>query len=424
MAGSEEDENSNVLILLDSSGKKIWQYHSSGNWHEVNFSADGSYITGATGCPDRRGYLFSKGSNEPIFRSEPLSKESPIDESKISSDGNLTVFGVESSFGAVVLMSRATKEIVWRYETADNRSVRALAMTPNGEFIGAGTFGGDVLIFNKNSNKPVEQLKINSAIGAFDIADDGSFFATGSADKKVRVFEKGKNEAKTEIALEEYVGELDISANGKLVVAGTSGSVYFFESIIDFNSVEVSDCKEVIEPPKEDTSLFGGQNGGDEIDKNESFLSPVIISTSCLGLCIISLFIYLALCRKSHLSYKKTVITIFGLLIIFCLGATIYFWRFSGIGVEKDTVGSKETSPEGVKAEEAIQKEAKTVETNESSNDQNIVETEGGSSNSASETTNVVESNPSSDEGDCGNGICEPNLGETKDNCKDCSGSN
>ncbi|PIT87408.1 MAG: hypothetical protein COU31_02985, partial [Candidatus Magasanikbacteria bacterium CG10_big_fil_rev_8_21_14_0_10_40_10] len=52
MAGIESNQNSNVLILFDSKGKKLWQYHSLGNWHDVNFSADGSYLSGSTGCPD------------------------------------------------------------------------------------------------------------------------------------------------------------------------------------------------------------------------------------------------------------------------------------------------------------------------------------------------------------------------------------
>ena len=260
MAGSESDQNSNVLILFDKNGKKLWQYHSSGNWHEVSFSKDGSYLAGSTGCPDRRGYLFSKDSDVPIIRSEPLSKESPIDEARISADGNLIAYGVESAYGAIVLMDKNTKKAIWKYDTFQGRSVRALAMTPSGELIGAGTFGGDVLLFEKKSNIPIEQIKINSSIGAFDISDDGSIFITGSTDKKIRIFHKGENKVRAEITLNEYVGELDMSANGKYAVAGTSGSVYFFESLIDLNNTQTFDCSKVIEPPKENENLFGGQN--------------------------------------------------------------------------------------------------------------------------------------------------------------------
>ena len=274
MAGSESAENSNVLLLFDKNGKKLWQYHSSGNWHEVSFSEDGKYLTGSTGCPDRRGYLFSIDSDKPIIKSDPLSKESPIDEARISATGDTVAFGVESGYGAIVLMDKKTKSIIWKYETPQNRSVRALAMTPSGRYIGAGTFGGDILLFNEKSNVPIEKIKINSSIGALDLSDDGSVFVTGSADKKVRIFHRGTDKAIAEIKLNEYVGEVDVSANGKYAVAGTSGSVYFFETIIDLTNVKVSACSKVIEPPKEDTTLFGGQNGGG-LQNNDATVNKV-----------------------------------------------------------------------------------------------------------------------------------------------------
>jgi len=382
MAGSESDQNSNVLILFDSKGKKLWQYHSSGNWHEVNLSADGSYLAGSTGCPDRRGYLFSKNSAEPIIKTEPLSKESPIDEARISADGSLIAYGVESGYGAIVLMDKETKQIVWKYETAQGRSVRALAMTPNGELIGAGTFGGDILIFNKNSNNPIERLKINSAIGAFDIADDGSFFAAGSADKKVRIYDKGAGRAKAELALNEYVGELDISGNGKFIAAGTSGSVYFFETIIDLNNVQTAACEKIIEPPAEDTGLFGGQNGGNanvaEInnhdqaaDSKTSLALPAVMAIISAGLFFILLVAYIIFCYRRSLPYKKMLVGAGLLLTLASLGTAFYFW-----------------------------KNEKTA------NIQNTIK------------------NTLSGESLCGNALCEPDLGENKNNCpKDCLNS-
>src|SRR3989339_168306 len=381
MAGSESDQNSNVLILFDAKGKKLWQYHSSGNWHEVNFSADGSYLVGSTGCPDRRGYLFSKDSAEPIIKSDPLSKESPIDEASISADGNLVVYGVESGYGAIVLMDKDTKQIVWKYETHQGRSVRALAMTPSGEFIGAGTFGGDILIFNKNSNKTIEQLKINSAIGAFDIADEGSFFAVGSADKKVRVYEKGAGKAKAEVILNEYVGEIDISGNGKFIVAGTSGAVYFFETLVDLNNIQTSACKEIIEPPTENTSLFGGQNGGNAVENNNGdviddnmvdvkapLALSVFITIVGAGLFFVLLVIYILFCHTLGLPYKKIFIIAGIFLILASLGAAFYFWKDQKIADRQDII-----------------------------------------------------KNTMSGESICGDGLCEPDRGESINNCfKDC----
>ncbi|OGD78471.1 hypothetical protein A2368_00035 [Candidatus Collierbacteria bacterium RIFOXYB1_FULL_49_13] len=326
MAGSESDENSNVLLLFNQKGKKLWQYHSSGNWHEVSFSTDGLYLSAATGCPDRRGYLFSVDSSEPIIKSEPLSGESPIDEAKISADGDLVAYGVESDYGAIVLMSKNSKQIIWKYETPSNKSVRALTMTPDGKFIGAGTFGGDILLFETKSSNPVERFKINSSIGAFDLSDDGSVFMTGSADKKVRIYKRGETKAKAEIKLNEYVGELDISANGKFAAAGTSGAVYFFESLIDLNSAKVSSCNQIIEPPKEETTFFGGQNNTNSppIQSDEKTGVPVV----SLTLSIIAMVVFVLVSRGREVKGKRIILVSLGLVTILALLTTaFFFWK-------------------------------------------------------------------------------------------------
>ncbi len=58
-AGSESDVKTNLLILWNAkSSQPLWQYHASGNFHDVALSADGSWVVGSTGCPDRRAYFL------------------------------------------------------------------------------------------------------------------------------------------------------------------------------------------------------------------------------------------------------------------------------------------------------------------------------------------------------------------------------
>ena len=384
MAGSESDLNSNVLILLDQNGKKLWQYHSSGNWHEVSFSQNGLYLAGSTGCPDRRGYLFSLESPEPVIKSEPLSKESPVDEARISADGGLVAFGAESGYGAIILMTKDSRQVLWKYETPQRKSVRALAMTPDGKTIGAGTFGGDILLFGKTAPLPVEKLKINSAIGAFDLSADGSVFVTGSADKKVRVFHRGEGRAKAEIELGEYVGEVDLSADGRVAAAGTSGAVYFFETLPDLNNAPVFNCTEIIEPPPEDEGLFGGQNSGWELmddnvkndpendEKSEkSSFSLRVISASAAILFSVILAVYVFLSRKKGMKCKKIILIPLALAVFLSLAALAFsFWRD-----RKEVI-----------TQDKIQKQTPV----------------------------------SAEKGVCGNSLCEPDLGETSSNCRDC----
>ncbi len=249
--GEESNLNSNLLILWnDKSGTPLWQYHASGNFHDVSLSDDGKFIAGATGCPDRRAYIFSRDSNKPIMRSEPLTYDSPIAKSKISKDGSLAAFtsegGPDSS--VVMLFSKDSTKPLWKFEDGKQRAARGLGFSSDGKFIGAVTMAGDVYLFSKEKNVPLGTWNLGKAMGALAIADDGSFLAVGGVDNKVRILKKGSKDIK-EVAFNEYLQELDISANGKYIAAGTGGSIYFFESFADEN--KVFECKNVIEPPPE-----------------------------------------------------------------------------------------------------------------------------------------------------------------------------
>ena len=249
-AGSESNINSNLLILWNvKSNKPLWQYHSVGNFHDVSLSDNGSFIAGSTGCPDRRFYLFSKDSNNPLIRSEPLTRDSPVHRAKISADGSLIAVGSESDAGALFLFSKDRGQ-VWKFPTPGGSSVRALNFTPDGQYIGAATFGGNAYIFDKDKNIPIAEWKVDASLGGIDIADDGSFLAAGGTDNKLYIFDKN-TKSKTEIPFNEYLEEVDISENGKYIAAGTGGSVYFFETYISQDKGKTFDCSSVIEPQPE-----------------------------------------------------------------------------------------------------------------------------------------------------------------------------
>lgn len=249
-AGDEANVNSNLIILWDvQNSKPLWQYHAAGNFHDVSLSDNGKFIAGSTGCPDRRFYLFSRDSNKPLIKSDPLTRDSPVHRAKISADGMLVAIGSESDAGAVFLFSK-DKGQVWEFPTSQGSSVRALSFTPNGQYIGAATFGGDTYIFDKDKNSPIVSWKVNASLGGIDIADDGSFIATGGTDNKLHIFDRNSKE-ETIIPFEEYIEEVDISANGKYIAAGTGGSVYFFETYIYQDRGKTFDCSKVIEPISE-----------------------------------------------------------------------------------------------------------------------------------------------------------------------------
>lgn len=263
-AGEESNPNSNLIILWNEKNKKpLWQYHSSGNFHDVSLSDDGSLIAGSTGCPDRRAYLFSKDSNKPLLVTDSLTRDSPVHRAKISNDGKFFAVGTEADKGAVILMSKDNKKPVWRFDVPGAKSVRGLNFTPDGNFIGAATFGGDIYIFNKNSSVPLASWNFNASFAGVDIADDGSFIAVGGTDKKLHILRKD-NGKKIEVDFNEYIEEVDISGNGKYIAVGTGGSPYFFETIEGLEGKTYA-CDKIIEPPPmpDFESFIDGKGGGE-----------------------------------------------------------------------------------------------------------------------------------------------------------------
>ncbi len=358
-AGDEANINSNLIISWDvQSSKPLWQYHAAGNFHDVSLSSNGDFISGSTGCPDRRFYLFSKSSNKPLIKSDPLTRDSPVHRAKISADGTLMAVGSEADAGAVFLFSK-DKGQVWKFSTPQNSSVRALNFTPDGKYIGAATFGGDAFIFDKDKNTPIVSWKVDASLGAVDIADDASFIAAGGTDKKLYIFDK-KTKSKTEILFNEYIEEIDISANGKYIAAGTGGSVYFFETYISQDRGKTFNCAKVIEPTAENQLMEQGGFG-------EQVTSSLCGDGKCEGPETIDN------CKQDCERGLKA--------------ADLSLWEKIS-EFFKNIFGKKNENPKEKRQKESgIKKEGYKIK-----------------------------------EGICGNDMCEPGLGESKDNCsKDCS---
>ncbi|TSC51784.1 MAG: Uncharacterized protein CEO40_327, partial [Parcubacteria group bacterium LiPW_72] len=281
VAASPDEEKSNLLILFDEKGNELWRYQSSGNFHSADLSQDGAFIAAATGCPDRRVYIFSRDSSNPILRSEMLTRDSPVHASAISDDGQFAAFGSESDQGGVHFFITGSKSnsALWKFPMPNNRSVRALSMTPDGQYIGVTSFGGDAYILSRDIGEASRHYNVRTRLGASDIADDASFLAAGGSDKKVYLFQSGSGtpparggdggggsgEPRWSQELNEFLNTIDVSSNGEYIAAGTGGSVYFFESD-EFNLPKNEVCSKIIEPPAEPSGMMGDGSFQGEAD--------------------------------------------------------------------------------------------------------------------------------------------------------------
>ncbi|MFH1833310.1 MAG: WD40 repeat domain-containing protein [Candidatus Levyibacteriota bacterium] len=274
-AGSENEQNSNLLIIWKAdSSKPLWQYHSSGNFHDIAFSQDGSFVVGSTGCPDRQAYIFSKDSNKPVMISGRLTYDSPVQRARITKDGSFASFstdgGPDSSM--VVAFSRNSSTPLWKFTGSASKAARAMGMTSDGNSIVVANTIGDVYLLNKNG-KSISDWHLNTTIGSADISDDGSIIALGSTDSKVHILDPnppagGKKD--TPVEFKEFVEEVAVSANGKYIAVGTGGSPYFFEEILSPNRTKVFSCDKIIEPKPMSEAMKEMNNGASGIENQLS----------------------------------------------------------------------------------------------------------------------------------------------------------
>ncbi len=265
-AGSEGKQQTNVLLFWnENSAKPLWQYETDSNFHDVTLSADGTFAAASTGCPDRRGYIFSKDSNRPLVKSERLTYDSPVSRSKISSDGRITAFSTEGGpdSSVALLFSKDSPAPLWKFDNQKRNSSRALGITPDGKYLAVATMAGDVYFLEAKNNLPLKSWAVNSSIGALDISDDGKIIIVGGTDNQAYLLNTKTGE-KQAVKFNEFIETVDISGNGQYAAAGTGGAVYFFESYITGSRGKIFPCATVIEPPPRDQIMqnFGVKDDG------------------------------------------------------------------------------------------------------------------------------------------------------------------
>jgi len=244
---------------------------------------------------------------------------------------------------------------------------------------------GDIYLLNSNSNTPLKSWSLNTSVGALDLAEDGSFVALGGTDSQVYLLSREGGEKK--ITVNEFIQAIDIAKNGKYVAVGTGGSVYFFEDYMSPNPDKIFPCDKIIEPIPMDQALGGmGQNqqdgaanrGNVSISPKENFLTTAIknvfVRAGIIGFLasLLLLVVYLLTIRFNLLKkYQEWLITRKKIFLIVSLSLSGLFLILA-IGFA--LISNKKPSKEG---------------------------------------SNV-----------CGNSLCEPNLGESKETCpKDCAPS-
>lgn len=320
----------NVLLLWETkSSRPLWEFTNNSNFHDVSLSADGEYLAASTGCPDRKAYIFSKNTNQPLVQSERLTYDSPVSKSKISADGSLAAFATEGGPAStlVTLFSKNSKTPLWQFDNQKRNSSRAMSMTVNGQFIAAATMRGDVYLLSSKNNIPLKNWSLNTSVGALDLTEDGSLIAVGGTDGEVRLLFVQEGEKK--IPVNEFVQAIDIAANSKYVAAGTGGSVYFFEDYLTPNTNKIFPCTTIIEPPPLKQVMRDYYSGGKQTSSLPNDLAtgkkllPVLVEGLVLaGILLVVYWLLTRLIEKFSLTHP--------ILAVITLPMAIMLWRING----------------------------------------------------------------------------------------------
>ncbi len=260
------EQGGNKAFLFDKNGNKIWEYKLSnpgyenpGEFYGPAMTPDGGLVAISSGCPNRRAYLF-KGDGTLLFRSDPLQRDAPVHKSAISDDGNYLTFGSDGESGKPnkFLFSKSGA-LLWSHAGASETDARAISISADGNYVAAGTSGGKVYLFKRDSSMPLwvfQETGNFAKVGDVKLNNDGSLLAAGSTGKKVYLFSRDSASPLWSFDALTWVNSVDFK--GEFIAAGTGFKEYQFEG--NSASQEQVSCESVIQPPAMEQFFDGGQN--------------------------------------------------------------------------------------------------------------------------------------------------------------------
>ena len=259
-----------LFFFSSESNEPLWEYKAdhpgyeqTGNFYSPDVTPDGKYVAVSTGCPDRRAYLFSK-DGDVVFRSEMLTHDSPVHKSAISDDGSLIAYSADHNNGQeIVFLFDDQGNKLWSFSSQEDATARAISISANGDYVAAGTTGGHVYLFSKESNVPLWKFTATgyfTQIGDVKLSSTGDYLVAGGTTKKVYLFSRDSSEPLWEYDANTWINAVDF--NDEYIVAGTGLVEYLYEG----NSVSPQEieCEEIIEPPGIEEFITGFSEAPEE----------------------------------------------------------------------------------------------------------------------------------------------------------------
>ncbi len=277
-AGSYGDK---IFFFSKESNESLWEYKAehpgyeqTGNFYRPDMTLDGQYVAVSSGCPDRRAYLFSRNGTL-LFRSQMLTQDSPVHKSAISDNGSLIAYSADHNSGLpIVFLYSQNGTQLWNFSSPTDATSRAISISSDGNYIAAGTTGGRVYLFSKETNTPLWSFSAPgnySNIGDVKLSSSGDYLIAGGTTNKIYLFSKNQSQPLWSFNANTWLNAVDFNDN--YIIAGTGIHEYLYEG--NTVSTEEIECQEIIQPLE---YICG--NGNCENQKGET---PENCPEDCLG---------------------------------------------------------------------------------------------------------------------------------------------
>ncbi|MDP3994853.1 MAG: WD40 repeat domain-containing protein [bacterium] len=358
-----------TLFFDKSSNKPLWRYNQTGNAYNVAISKDGKYMAAATGGMESNVnsnllILWNEKSNKPLWQFHSAGNFHDV---SLSKNGEYIVGATGCPDRRFYVFSRNSNKPLVKTEMLTRDSpVHRSKISADGTLaaVGSESDAGAVFLFKTNSDKPIWKFPTQngSSVRALNFTPDGKFIGAATFSGQAYIFDKDKSTPiSTWNVNNTALGGIDIADDGSFIVAGgTDKKLHIFEK---------------------------GKATGTEIPFNE-YVEEIDISAN-------------------------------GKYVAAGTGGSVYFFE----SISKD--------------ENKISPCATIIEPKSREMMENGLGEKGTSSN---QQTGLIQriiiffkrlrnrilpqqkQQKSDQKGTCGNDLCEPDLGETKENClKDCS---
>ncbi len=442
-------DKNEIAVIEKKSGKKILSFSTGKEWvGGIALSDDGKYLAAKT---SQHIYLFDTATpQKPLWQFN-------CEQCRIGDDvkGGVDISGdgskIIAAFGEkVALFDKSSSKPIWMYSGGNSYNV---AISKDGKYMAAATAGDEenvnsnlIILWNENNKKPLWQYHAAGNFHDVSFSDDGQFIAgsTGCPDKRFYLFSKDYNTPlikSEQLTRDSPVHRSKISADGALAAVGSEaddGAIFLFSKdkgqIWKFPTPGRSSVRALNFTPNGKyigAATFGGDAYIFDSVKNTPIASWKV-NASLGGIDIADDGSFIAtggtdnklyiLDRntksKTEIPFNEYIeeidISANGKYIAAGTGGSVYFFE-TYISQDRGKVFdcSKVIEPT---QESQMRQENKIGFLESIVNFIKNIFRRGESSTSS-------QSEPASGSGVCGNDLCEPSLGETRENCsKDCTG--